>query len=84
MNYKIAEVCDIPICCEVTLEMWTADSGKTLFYNCVKNVEMKMADIISILFIFVTEGVKNELIFKCLWKQAVEVNIFSQINESVQ
>ena len=33
INYKIIEVCDISICCEVTLKMRTADSEKVSFYD---------------------------------------------------
>ena len=84
MNHKIAEICDIPIHCEVILEMWTADSEKAPFYNCAENIEMKMTDIISIFFIFVVKGVENELILECLWEQVVEANTFSQMNGSVQ
>ena len=84
INHKIAEICDIPIHCEVTFEMQTVDSGKAPFYSCAEDVEMKMADIISILFIFVAERVENKLIFEHFWKQAVEANIFSQADESVQ
>ena len=84
MNYKIAEVCNISIHCEVTFKMQTADSEKTLFYNCTENVKMKMTDIISTLSIFVTERVENELILKCLWEQVIEINTSSQANESVQ
>ena len=64
MNHKITEVCDIFIHCEVTLKMQTADSEKAFFYDYVKNVEVKMADIISILSIFITEKIKNKLIFE--------------------
>ena len=46
--------------------MQTVDSGKTLFYNCTKNVKVKMINIIFTLFIFVAEEVKNELIIKYL------------------
>ena len=84
MNYKIAEICDIPIYCEVTFEMQTADSGKTLFYNCAENVEMEIAGITSTLFIFIAKGVENELILEHLWKQAVKINISSQADGSVQ
>ena len=77
MNYKIIKICDISICCEVTLKMKTADSGKTSFYSCAENVEVNITDIISILSIFVTEGVENELILECSWKQAVKINTFS-------
>ena len=66
MNYKIVEIYKISICCEITLEMWTADSKKMSFYNCVENVEMKIIDIIFILFIFVTERIENKLIFEHL------------------
>ena len=65
MNHKIAEICDISICCEVTLEMWTADSEKVFFYNCAENVEVKVAGVTSTLSIFVAEGVENELILEC-------------------
>ena len=54
------------------------------FYNCAENVEVKMADITSTLFIFVAEGVENELILEHLWKQMVEANISSQADESVE
>ena len=64
MNYKIVEICDIFIHCEVTFKMKTADSGKALFYNCAENVKVNVIDVISIFFIFVAEGVENELIFK--------------------
>ena len=84
MNYKVAETCDIPICCEVTLEMQTADSRKAPFYSCAENVEVKMTDVISTLSIFVTEGVENELILEHLWEQAVEANTFSWADESVE
>ena len=66
MNCKIVEIYNIFIYCEVIFEMRTADSEKTLFYNYVKNVEMKMTNLIFTLFIFVAEEVENELIFKCL------------------
>ena len=65
INCKIVEICDIPICCEVTLEMQTADSEKASFYSCAENVKMKMTDIISILSIFVVKEVENKLIFEC-------------------
>ena len=68
INHKITEICNIPIYCEVTLEMRIADSGKVPFYSCAKNVEMKIADVISILSIFVTERVENELILEHLWE----------------
>ena len=68
MNYKVAEVCGISICCEVTLKMQTADSGKTSFYNCAENVEVKIVDITSIFFIFIIKKVENELILECLWE----------------
>ena len=84
INYKVAEVCDISIHCEVTLEMWTADSGKAFFYSCAENVKVEMIDVISTFFIFVAEGVENELIFKCFWEQTVEVNIFNWADESVE
>ena len=84
MDCKVAEVYDIPIHCEVTLEMWTADSGKVPFYDCAENVKMKVADVTSTLFIFVAEEVENKLIFKCPWEWAVEANTSSQVNESVQ
>ena len=64
INCKIAETCNISICCEVTLKMRTADSEKVPFYNCIENVEMKMIDIIFTFFIFVMKGVENELIFE--------------------
>ena len=65
INHKVTEVYDIPIHCEVIFEMQTADSEKALFYNCVENVKVKMADIIFTLFIFITKEVENELIFEC-------------------
>ena len=68
INYKIAEIYDISICCKVILKMKTADSEKASFYNCAENIEMNMADIISTLFIFVMKGVENELILKHLWE----------------
>ena len=84
MNYKIAEICGIPIHCEVTLEMQTADSEKAPFYSCAEDVEVKIAGIISTLSIFVTEGVENELILEHLWEQVVEANTFSQADGSVE
>ena len=84
MNYKIVEICDISICCEVTFEMQTADSGKAPFYSCAKNVKIKMTDVISTLFIFIAERVENKLIFKHFWEQVVEINIFSWVNEFVE
>ena len=84
MNCKIIEICDISICCEVTLKMRTADSEKMLFYNCAENVEVNVTDIISILSIFVMEGVENELIFEHFWEQAVEINTFSWADGSVE
>ena len=84
MNCKIAEIYDIFICCEVTFEMQTADSEKALFYNCAENVEVEVADVISILSIFVVKGVENELILECLWEWVIKANIFSWINGSVQ
>ena len=77
MNCKIAETCDISIYCEVTLEMWTADSEKMPFYDYAENVEVKVADVTSTLFIFVVKGIENELILKCPWEQVIEINIFS-------
>ena len=68
INHKIAKICDIFICCEVTFEMQTADSEKAPFYNCAENIKVKMTDIISILFIFIVEEVENELILECLWE----------------
>ena len=68
INCKVVEVCDIFICCEVTLEMQTADSEKASFYNYAENVEMKMTDIIFTLSIFVAKGVKDELILEHFWK----------------
>ena len=59
---------DIFIYCEITLKMWTADSGKAPFYNCAENVKVKVIDIISTLFIFVVKGIKNELIFEHFWE----------------
>ena len=84
MNCKIAKICDISICCEVTFKMWTADSEKVSFYNCVENVEMKMTDVISIFSIFVIKGIENELILECLWEQVIETNIFNWADESVE
>ena len=84
MNCKIIKVCNISICCEVILKMQTANSEKTSFYNCVKNVEIKMTDIIFIFSIFITKKIENKLIFKHLWKQVIEANIFSKTNESVK
>ena len=66
MNHKIAEIYDISICCEVTFEMKTVDLRKTFFYNYTENVEVNITDITFILFIFITKGIENELIFKCL------------------
>ena len=66
MNCKVAEMCDIFICCKVTLKMQTVNSGKAFFYNCTENVEMKMADIIFTLFIFIIKRVENELILEHL------------------
>ena len=77
MNHKIAEICDISICCEVILKMWTADSEKAPFYSCAENVEVKVADVTSILSIFIAEGVENELILECPWEQVVETNTSS-------
>ena len=68
INCKIADTYNISIHCEITLEMWTADSRKMFFYNCTENVEVKMIDVIFIFSIFVTKEVENELIFKCLWE----------------
>ena len=84
MNCKVAEACDIPIHCEITLEMQTADSGKAPFYSCAEDVEVKMADIIFTFSIFVAEGVENELIFEHFWEQVIEVNTFNWADESVQ
>ena len=84
MNHKIIEICDILIHCEVILEMRTADLGKAPFYSCAENIEMNVVNIISTLFIFVAEGIENELIFEHFWEQAVEVNIFSWADESVE
>ena len=84
INHKVAEVYGISIHCEVTLEMQTADSGKALFYNCAKNVEVKMIDITSTFSIFIVKEVENELIFKHLWKQVIEANISSWADESVE
>ena len=84
INYKIAEICGIPIYCEVTLKMQTADSEKAFFYDCAENVEVKVTDVIFTLFIFVAEGVENELILEYLWEQAVEVNIFSWADKFVE
>ena len=68
INCKIAEIYNISIHCEVTFEMKTADSRKASFYDCAENVEVNVAGIISIFFIFVTEEVENELILECLWE----------------
>ena len=68
INYKIIEVYNISICCEVIFEMRTADSEKVSFYDCAENVKMKMADVISTLSIFVIERIENELIFECSWE----------------
>ena len=84
MNYKVTEVCDISIHCEVTLKMRTVDSGKASFYSCAENVKVNVTDIISILSIFVAEGVENELIFKCFWKQMIETNTFNWTDEFVE
>ena len=84
MNYKVAEIYDIFICCEVTLEMWTVDSGKVPFYNCAENVEIKVTGIICTFSIFVVKGVENELILECLWEQVIEANIFSWADKSVK
>ena len=84
MDHKVAEIYDIPICCEITLEMQTADSGKVLFYSCTEDVEVKITDITSILSIFVAEKVENELIFECFWEQVIKVNTFSWMNKFVQ
>ena len=84
MNCKIVKVCGISIHCEITFEMQTADSGKTPFYSCAENIKMKMTGIISTFFIFVTEGVENELILEHLWEQVIEINIFSWADESVE
>ena len=77
MNCKIIEACDISICCEVTLKIKTADSRKASFYSCAEDVKMNVTDVTSIFFIFVAEGVENELTFKCLWEWAVEINTFN-------
>ena len=66
MNYKVVEVYDISISCEITFKMQTADSGKASFYSYAENVEVKMIDITSTLFIFVTKKVENELILEHL------------------
>ena len=84
MNCKIAKICDISICCEVTLKMWIIDSEKAFFYNYAENVEMKVTDVISTLSIFVAKGVENELILECLWEQMIEVNTFSWVDKSVE
>ena len=84
MNYKVAEICDIFIYYEVTLEMQTADSRKASFYSCAENVEIKVTDITFTLFIFVAERVENELIFKHLWKWVIEINISNQADEFIE
>ena len=84
MSHKIAEICDIPICCKITFKMQTADSRKMSFYNYAENVEVKIADVTFILSIFIMKGVENELILKCFWEWAVEANTFSQADESVE
>ena len=66
MNYKIIEVCDISTCCKVILKMRTADLKKISFYNCAKNVEVNVIDVIFIFFIFIMKKVENELIFEHL------------------
>ena len=68
MNYKITEIYNIFICCEVTFKMWTADLKKMPFYSCAENVKMKIIDIIFIFSIFVAEGIENELILEHFWK----------------
>ena len=68
MNHKIIKICGISIHCEVILEMQTVNSEKVLFYNCAKNVEVKMVDVTSIFFIFIAKRVENELIFKYPWE----------------
>ena len=68
MNCKIAEICDIFICCEITLEMWTVNSRKVPFYNCAKNVKIKVIDVIFTFSIFVVKEVENELILEHLWE----------------
>ena len=84
MNCKVAEVCNILICCEVTLEMWTADSGKAPFYDCAEDVEVEVVDVISTLSIFVVKGVENELILECFWEQVIETNTSSQADGFVE